>query len=79
MKKIKSVTTRYIIKVNGEISDYKLSLKEARTTVKNMPVNDCLNVVSIVKQTISESITDIYEPKATKVLVARELDDSLEV
>jgi hypothetical protein len=78
-KKIKTIQTNYIIKVNNELVTIKPTLKLARETVKALPINDDVTIVHIVKQTVNESILDTYETKTTKVLVASELDSDLTI
>lgn len=68
-----SSISNYLIKINEELAETKPSLREARQHIKNMPILDTVNCVSIVKQTITETVLDSYEPKLTKVLVATDL------
>lgn len=76
--RIKTIQSQYIIKLNGDICDTRPSLKEARVRVKELPINDNIFNVSIVKQTITETIVDTYKTKTTTVLVADQLDEGLE-
>lgn len=76
-RKIKAIQTTYLVKVNTEIVSRFPSLKDARTYVKGLVINDDISVVNIIKQTLSECIVDVYETKMTKVLIATELDDGL--
>lgn len=71
--KIKTVGVTYQIKVNNDVAEAKDTLREARQHVKAMPISDDLNKVTIVKQTVTEQIIDVYEPQVTKILVAGEL------
>ena len=41
-------------------------------------INDDVNLVQIIKQTVNECLLDTYETKTTKVLVATELDEGME-
>lgn len=72
--KIKTILTSYVIKVNNEPATIKASLAEARREVKGMPVNDGVNIVHIVKQTVTEQILDTYEAEVKRVLKASDLD-----
>lgn len=75
--KIKTVSVTYAIKVNSILADNKPTLREARATVKSMPVNDGLHNVTISKLTTTEQILDTYEPKTITVLTASQLDDGM--
>lgn len=75
--KVKTVRTDYLIKVNNDIAVVKPSLKEARQHVKAMPINDNIFTVSVIKQTVNETVVDVYQTQTTKVLVASQLDDEL--
>lgn len=75
--KVKTIQTNYIIKVNNEISVVKPSLKEARQHIKAMSIHDNMFTVQIIKQTVNETILDVYQTKTTKVLVASQLDDDI--
>lgn len=70
--------TSYLVKVNNEVVDRLHSLKEARQFIKNLVINDDINVVHIIKQSVNETVLDTYETKTTKILIATQLDDGLE-
>jgi hypothetical protein len=76
--KVKTILTTYIVRVNNEITDKFPSLREARQHIKALVINDDINVVHIVKQTINETLLDTYETKTTKVLMVTQLDEGLE-
>ena len=78
ISKIKTIQTTYLIKVNNEVSTRLPTLKEARQHIKCLVINDDVNLVQIIKQTINECLLDTYETKTTKVLVATELDEGME-
>ena len=76
--KVKTIMTSYLVKVNNEVVDRLHSLKEARQFIKNLVINDDINVVHIIKQSVNETVLDTYETKTTKILIATQLDDGLE-
>lgn len=76
--KVKTILTSYIVKVNNEVVETLPSLREARLFIKTLCINDDVNTVYIIKQSVNETILDTYETKTTKVLVATQLDEGLE-
>ena len=76
--KVKTILTTYIVRINNEVTDKFSSLREARQHIKALVINDDINVVHIVKQTINETLLDTYETKTTKVLMVTQLDEGLE-
>jgi hypothetical protein len=77
-QKIKTVQTSYLIKVNNDVIDTKATLREARQLIKTLTINDDVCSVFIIKQTLNETVLDIYHTKTTKVLVADQLDEGME-
>lgn len=75
--KVKTILTSYLVKVNNEIVDTFSSLREARQFIKILAINDDINIVHIIKQSINETILDTYETKTTKVLIATQLDEGI--
>lgn len=78
MVRVKTVSTHYLIRINGNDVIYYPSLREARQHIKTMVINDDTNVVTIVRQNLNETLLDTYETKTTKVLMATQLDEGLE-
>jgi hypothetical protein len=77
-QKIKTIQTNYLIKVNNDIVDTKPTLREARLLIKTLILNTEAINVSVIKQTLNESVVDSYIVKTTKVLVANQLDGDME-
>ncbi len=75
--KVKTILTTYIVRVNNEIIDKFPSLREARQHIKSLVINDDINIVHIVKQTVNETLLDTYETKTTRVLMVTQLDEDL--
>jgi len=71
--KIKTMNVAYQIKVNNQVIDRFLTLREARKYIKFMAINDDLHKVTIVKETLTNQVIDVYEPQVTKVLKASDL------
>lgn len=79
MVKVKTISTQYLIKINNDtVSNGFDSLREARQYLKSMVLDDDINLVSIVRQNLNETVLDTYETKVTRVLTATQLDDGLE-
>lgn len=78
MAKVKTIQTSYLVKVNNDVATIEPTLKAARTYVKTLAINDDNFTVNIIKQTVNETLLDVYETKTTKILVATELDSGLE-
>lgn len=77
-QKVKTIQTSYLVKVNNEIVETRASLRDARQLIKLMSINDDILTVSIIKQTLNETILGVYHTKTTKVLMASQLDEGLE-
>jgi hypothetical protein len=72
--KVKTISTKYLIKVNGLAYHTSDSLRAARTLIKTLPLNDDTLKVEIVKRTETETVLDTYSVKTTKVLSVTDLD-----
>ena len=72
----KVLSSQYVVKVNGEAlpeaqqASDKTSLKLARDIVRNLTVNDTVKTVEIVRQNVTETVINTFEPKATVSLVS---------
>lgn len=71
-KQTKVLNSNYIIKVNGQplYSSGFGTLSKARKQVKLMPVNEGIEEVAIVRQTVTETVMDTFKPIIQKVLTA---------
>lgn len=78
MVKVKTILTKYLVKVNDIlINDSFNSLKEARHFIKVMALTEEIDTISILRQNINETVLDIYKPTTTRILTASQLDDDL--
>jgi hypothetical protein len=77
-QKVKTIQTNYLVKINNEVTDVMSTLRDARQLIKTLTINDDVNSVYIIKQTINETLLDTYHTKTTKVLIASQLDEGLE-
>lgn len=75
--KVKTILTTYLVKINSEIVDKFATLRDARQHIRSMPINDDVNVVQIIKQTLNETLLDTYETQTTKILKATHLDEGM--
>ena len=69
----KVLSSHYVVKVNGEIlasAQPQESLKLARDIVRNLVLNDQIKTVEIVRQNVTETVINTFEPKPTVSLVA---------
>lgn len=76
-KKVKTITSNYLIKVNNEVVMSLPTLKGAHAFVKTLPINDDTNTVTIIKQSLTEKVISFFQTKTTKVLMAADLDSGL--
>lgn len=75
--KVKTILTTYVVKINNEVVDKFPSLRDARQHIRAMPINDDINVVQIIKQTLNETLLDTYETQTTRILKATHLDEGM--
>lgn len=73
----RTVGKKYVVKVNGDVAFSSESLKEARAFIASMIVNDSIQGVSIVKETLTETVLTNFTPQTQKVLVAADLGADL--
>lgn len=77
-KQTKVLNSNYLIKVNGEpLSPILIgnldTLSKARKQVKKMIIDDRVQEVAIVRQTVTETVMDTFKPIIQKVLTADDL------
>lgn len=77
-KKVKTINTSYVVKVNDEVIGIEQTLKKARNLIKGLIIHNDNTMVQIVKQSTTEAIIDSYETKTARVLVASELGNDIE-
>lgn len=70
----KTVGKRYVVQVNNNPVFTGETLKEARAYVTSLVINDSIEGVSIVKETVTETLLSTFTPQVQKVLVASDLD-----
>ena len=68
----KVLESQYLVRVNGEIVDTAkdISLKQARDIVRDLNITENVKRVEIVRQSITETVINTFEPKATVSLIA---------
>lgn len=68
----KVLSSQYVVKVNGvQLPDsQRESLKLARDIVRGLTITETVQKVEIVRQNVSETVINTFEPKATVSLVA---------
>lgn len=68
----KVLSSQYVVKVNGEQlpDSQRESLKLARDIVRNLTITDAVKTVEIVRQNVTETVINTFEPKATVSLVS---------
>lgn len=76
-KKVKTITSLYLVKVNNEVVTTLPTLKGANAFIKTLSINDDTNTVTIIKQSLTEKVISTFETKTTKVLISSELDSDL--
>lgn len=76
-KKVKTITSMYLVKVNNQIVVSLPTLKGANAFIKTLPINDDTNTVTIIKQSLTEKVISSFETKTTKVLISSDLDSDL--
>lgn len=76
-KKVKTITSMYLVKVNNEIVVSLPTLKGANSYIKTLSINDDTNTVIIIKQSLIERVISTFETKTTKVLISSDLDSDL--
>lgn len=73
----KTIGKRYVVKVNNEVVFATESLKEARGYIATLALTEAVTGVSIVKETVTETVLSNFEPKVQTVLVASQLDQEI--
>lgn len=76
-KKVKTITSMYLVKVNNQIVVSLPTLKGANAFIKTLPINDDTNTVTIIKQSLTERVISTFETKTTKILISSDLDSDL--
>jgi len=76
-KKVKTITSMYLVKVNNQVVCSLPTLKGANAFIKTLTINDDTNTVSIIKQSLTEKVISTFETKTTKVLISSDLDSDL--
>ena len=76
-KKVRTITSMYLVKVNNEIVISLPTLKGASAFIKTLTINDDTNTVTIIKQSLTERVISTFETKTTKVLISSDLDSDL--
>jgi sulfur carrier protein ThiS len=68
----KVLSSQYVVKVNGEQlpNSQRESLKLARDIVRGLTITDAIQKVEIVRQNVTETVINTFEPKATVSLVS---------
>ncbi len=69
----KTVASRYVVKVNEQPVQTFDSLKDARAYIGSMVVNEGVEGVSIVRETVTETLINSFTPKTTTILTADSL------
>ncbi len=71
----KTITSYYYLSINNNLLTDKLfdTLKSARNYVKTMSLNESVETVKIIKETIKHTTIDSYSVKIEKTLKADEL------
>ena len=72
--KVKTLDTRYVIKLNNEEVWSAPSYKEAKEYVKKMSIDGEGQTVLITRQNIIEVVIKAYKPQVVKTFTAVELD-----
>lgn len=77
---LKVLNSQYVVKINGNAvksfsSDFdtKTALAEARKYVANLSINDTIQNVTIVRETLTQTVLTVFTPKVQTVLTADDL------
>ena len=73
--KPKTITSYYYLSINDNLLTDKLfdTLKSARKYVKSLTLNESIQTVKIIKETIKHTVIDTYSVKIEKTLSADQL------
>lgn len=73
----KTIGKRYVVKVNNESVSATESLKEARAYITTLALNSSVANISIVKETVTETVLTNWAFNSQDVVTANELDSEI--
>lgn len=71
----KVLDSTYIIKVNGTVTSTSNSLSEARRQVKQIPLTEDIEEVSITRRTLTETVLNRFKPEIKRALTVDDFFD----
>ncbi len=74
----KQIGKRYVVKVNNQPVFTSEFRKEAFNFIATLTINETIQEVSVVRETVSEYALKTFKPQVSTVLVASDLGPTIE-